>query len=167
MQGQLFPIDEVKRCSTCGLIKPRSDFHRKRAPKDGLQSRCRSCNIEIAKQFHGENIEHCRALISAWVANVDERNKRRTLEYLRTHPCVDCGETDPQVLEFDHLRDKTSGIAELLHRHVRWEIIEAEIAKCEVRCANCHRRRTSAAGNWFRHRAEQWAARESNPESTR
>lgn len=166
MQGHLFPLDDTKRCSRCGLVKPRAEFHRKRSAKDGLQSRCRSCNILIAKQFHADNLEHCRARLGAWMRKIDERNKRRTLEHLQSHPCVDCGETDPLVLEFDHLRDKVSAAAELLHNHVRWEVVAEEIAKCEVRCANC-RRRTAAAGNWFRYRAEQWAARESNPESTR
>jgi len=71
---------------------------------------------------------------------VDQENKRRVFEYLLDHPWVDCGESDPAVLELDHQRDKSSGVAELLHTHVRWEVVAAEIEKCEVRCANCHRR---------------------------
>ena len=59
-----------------------------------------------------------------------------------THPCVDCGETDPVVLEFDHLRDKRFAIR--LSAHGRnWQTILDEIEKCEVVCANCHRRRTA------------------------
>jgi hypothetical protein len=33
---------------------------------------------------------------------------------------------------------------------VRWEVIAQEIAKCDVRCANCHRRRHAEEGRWFR-----------------
>ena len=59
-----------------------------------------------------------------------------------THPCVECGEADPVVLEFDHVRDKSFDIGQKLLHHSR-EAIVREIAKCEGVCANCHRRRTS------------------------
>jgi hypothetical protein len=47
------------------------------------------------------------------------------------------------VLEFDHLRDKVANISKLVHLGADWETTLAEIAKCEVVCANCHRRRTA------------------------
>lgn len=167
MQLSLFEPEGTKRCGRCQLVKPVSEFHRRARSRDGLQGRCRSCNTEVAKQFHADNVGHCRARIGAWVRKVDLENQQRALEHLLTHPCVDCGEADPVVLDFDHQRDKIIGIAELLRRHVRWEIVAAEIAKCEVRCANCHRRRTAKEGQYFRYRAtaeerEGWGRRESN-----
>jgi hypothetical protein len=63
------------------------------------------------------------------------------IEYFKTHPCVDCGEGDPIVLEFDHLRDKSFSIGQSLSRQ-SWQNILAEMKQCEV-CANCHRRRTA------------------------
>ncbi len=71
------------------------------------------------------------------------------LEYLRTHPCVDCGETDPVVLDFDHLRDKVANVSSMLKW--QWSKVLEEIAKCEVRCANCHRRRTAERTRSFRY----------------
>ncbi len=72
------------------------------------------------------------------------------LAYLATHPCIDCGEADAVCLEFDHVRGpKRGNIGTMLGDH-SWETIEAEIAKCEVRCANCHRRRTAVAREWYR-----------------
>ena len=62
--------------------------------------------------------------------------------YFVVHPCVDCGERDPVVLEFDHLRDKRLAISSQLHGR-NWQTILDEIEKCEVLCANCHRRRTA------------------------
>ena len=60
--------------------------------------------------------------------------------------CADCHEhfeDCPEVLEFDHLPwfEKKFTIAQKLGKF-NWEAILAEIAKCEVVCANCHRRRT-------------------------
>lgn len=81
-----------------------------------------------------------------YAAQKDFRNKQRIQKdiYLSTHPCIDCGESDPVVLDFDHIdpATKTRSIARMLSGHVKWENILKEIEKCEVRCANCHRRRT-------------------------
>jgi hypothetical protein len=68
-------------------------------------------------------------------------NQQRLCAYFLAHPCTDCGETDLAVLEFDHLRDKTANIGTLINGYM-WKRILAEIEKCEVVCANCHRRRT-------------------------
>jgi uncharacterized protein YcfJ len=70
-------------------------------------------------------------------------NRARVDEYLLTHPCVDCGMTDLVVLEFDHVRGvKVAAVSALVTGGYPWTKIDAEIAKCDVRCANCHRRVT-------------------------
>lgn len=61
--------------------------------------------------------------------------------YLEEHPCVDCEEADPVVLTFDHVRGEKLGTISDLLRKRGWEVVVAEIKKCEVRCANCHLRR--------------------------
>lgn len=71
------------------------------------------------------------------------------LSFLREHPCVDCGEPDPVVLEFDHLSNKSFTIADGLKSR-SWAAVAAEIQKCEVVCVNCHRRRTAARGGFKR-----------------
>lgn len=76
--------------------------------------------------------------------NYRERARQRFLEYLLTHPCVDCGEADPIVLECDHreMEDKSFDMSTALRQGYSWPKMEAELAKCDVRCANCHKRRT-------------------------
>ena len=72
-----------------------------------------------------------------------ERNRMLVRDYLRTHPCKLCGESDPVVLDFDHLTDKYRDIGWLVPASCTRRII-AEIEKCRVLCANCHRRHTAA-----------------------
>ena len=77
------------------------------------------------------------------------------MTYLAEHACVDCGETDVVVLEFDHLpgTGKRFDIATAVGASTRaWSTVLAEITKCEVVCANCHRRRTARRGDSRRYR---------------
>ena len=62
--------------------------------------------------------------------------------YKREHPCIDCGEADPVVLDFDHVRGrKLFSLSSAAARKVGLAVVMAEIAKCDIRCSNCHRRR--------------------------
>ena len=139
-----------KRCSTCGMVKPLDEYHRNRTKPDGRQSVCKPCNIERNKRWYREHPEVRAARMDAYARARRDQVALQVFEYLREHPCADCGEDDPVVLEFDHLRDKAGNISQMAQRKMRWERIEAEIAKCEVVCANCHRRRTAERGAWFR-----------------
>jgi hypothetical protein len=63
---------------------------------------------------------------------------------LATKQCVDCGINDPIVLQFDHVRGtKVNDVSRLVRASASEQAILEEIAKCEIRCANCHQRRTT------------------------
>ena len=65
--------------------------------------------------------------------------------------CVDCGTHDLRVLDFDHVvPGKTANVLDLARRAVKEEQLTKEIRLCEVRCANCHRRRTLAVHGSYR-----------------
>lgn len=71
-------------------------------------------------------------------------------DYFKTHPCVDCGENDYIVLEFDHVRsNKVASISSLIGSGYSVDTVKREIAKCEVRCANCNRRKTAKQFDWY------------------
>lgn len=70
--------------------------------------------------------------------------------YLELHPCIDCGETDPVVLEFDHISEKTIAVSHMNQIGADIDKVQMEIDKCVVRCANCHRRKTSVQFGWYR-----------------
>ncbi len=86
---------------------------------------------------------------------VAEERASALVALFRHHPCVDCGESDPLALEFDHLGEKSFNIAKGLRDH-SWDTVLAEIRKCEVVCANCHRRRTARRGGFARAVVAQW-----------
>lgn len=81
----------------------------------------------------------------AWDKRRMADTKQRIEQYLREHPCVDCGNDDINVLEFDHVRGcKSYNVGRF--GTLRFETLLKEIAKCDVRCANCHRKRHRLCG---------------------
>ncbi len=90
--------------------------------------------------------------VAARAKAMRKQYRQRITNYLLLHPCIDCGEGDVRCLDFDHVPGeiKAADVAALVTRLTAWKTIEAEIAKCDVRCANCHRRRTSERAGWWR-----------------
>ena len=86
-----------------------------------------------------------------------DKNKKllkKKIEKLRTAkdaPCVDCGKRYPPcVMDFDHREGEVkTGNISVLAKQWSWERTLAEIAKCDIVCANCHRIRTAKRGGWF------------------
>lgn len=57
--------------------------------------------------------------------------------------CADCGEDYPYwIMEFDHLSDKSFNVSQWKRYSANIEVVKAEIAKCDIVCANCHANRT-------------------------
>ena len=71
-----------------------------------------------------------------------QQYKQRLSEIKVKSGCLDCGENNPIVLDFDHIHNKKYNVSRMIHDGFSWAAIKKEIAKCEVVCANCHRIRT-------------------------
>lgn len=149
---------DTKVCSRCEKDKDVSEF-RERSEKrngvvrNGLESWCIVCHQEYSKahyQTYGKNPNVSHASYRAHKER-RKRNREWVLSYLQTHPCVDCGEVDIVVLDFDHRNpeEKVAAISAMVPAGVNLAKLEAEVAKCDVRCANCHRRRTAKQRNWW------------------
>ena len=134
-----------KTCTKCERRKDRDQFSKRSRATDGLQSWSRQCSSAARIAAYRKNPRGTRV----YDARVRERNRIRLFEYLLVHPCVDCGESDPIVLDFDHVRgDKKFCVSAGVEKS--WETVEKEIAKCEIRCSNCHRRKTAKEKGWYR-----------------
>lgn len=125
------------------------EFGKNKAQKDGKQVQCIECrkltNSEYYKKTPEKNIER-----RAWSIARRSEGRLYILSVLQQSACVDCGNDDWRVIEFDHLRDKLYNISDMTKRACSVETIKAEIAKCVTRCANCHRIKTHIEQGWYK-----------------
>lgn len=99
-----------------------------------------------ARRWYAEN----RAKYVKWRRLQYERYKKEVVSVVNTykenHPCCDCGKTYPHfVMDFDHIEGrgkKSTNVSDMIRRSANLTKILAEIEKCEVVCANCHRIRS-------------------------
>ena len=96
--------------------------------------------VVAAKRHYEANKEK----IKARTARRNKKQRRINKEYVAfvkslSH-CVDCGNDNDIVLEFDHVRgEKRGNVSDMSHQSFSIKTIKLEIEKCEIRCANCHR----------------------------
>jgi hypothetical protein len=142
----------TKMCTgPCGKTLDETEFHW-RNKKQGIRiARCRKCSSLWSKDHYKKNTQMYVRKAASWNKRQRHEVVRLLIEFFKTHPCVDCGETDPVVLQFDHVRGKKiDNVGSLIHGKNSWEKIKAEIDKCEERCANCHVRKTAKQFKWLK-----------------
>lgn len=134
----------MKTCTGCKADKPDEDYYLMRHPNGRKYRRqpCKEChkgNMRSRPRSEKRKTEDRRR------APIQRARRRAILdEHLAAHPCVDCGEADPIVLQFDHVRGDGWTNMNQAVRNFGLERLLEEIAKCDVRCANCHVRRHSS-----------------------
>ncbi len=143
----------MKTCSgPCGRDLPEEDFHWRSKSKGLRISQCRLCTSDKSKSHYTKNKGMYLRKAKKWDVKNRTENIEKLVAYLKLHPCVDCGEEDPLVLTFDHVRgEKRDSISRMTQRNgCSWDTVLLEIAKCVVRCANCHMRRTALQFGWHK-----------------
>jgi transcription elongation factor Elf1 len=141
--------ERLFRCAACGVDKTSAEFSFADQERRILNAYCRVCHAAYRHAHYLANkADYVRRAIVQTKARREE-NRRQVLLYLATHPCVDCGNANVVTLEFDH-RDRARKLTEVsrLIGNRRWPRVLTEIEKCDVRCINCHRRKTGREFGW-------------------
>ena len=130
----------MKVCTKCNEEKPLDDFHFAKKAEGKRSSWCKSCKQAYESEYYRNNPRR-REQINAQ----NKRGKAQAkaiVDEAKSVGCADCSESDLIVLEFDHLGDdKEANVSDLVNHGSVNKVLD-EIAKCDVVCANCHRRRT-------------------------
>ena len=138
-------------CTMCNQEKGIEEFPLRNEFTTRRQSYCYSCGSKMGKNWYIENSDYQKENASKHRIAYRQALREFVLEYLLTHPCMSCGETDPAVLEFHHVRgEKLNDVSVLIGRGSSLERLKEEIEKCDVYCANCHRRLTAQERGFYR-----------------
>lgn len=128
-------------CNRCGETKPEDAFTRDRSRKTGRKGHCKSCDASAKRDAYAADPSHYKARDATRY-----EARREWLWELKSKPCTDCGLTwPPYVMQFDHIPGRGEKVFGLDMQGVKnrsMDLLLAEMAKCELVCANCHAIRT-------------------------
>ena len=126
----------MKRCSKCRTGKPLSEYHKARHRKDGRYHMCKVCR----KAYSATRFQKKKKKYAKW----KRERKARLVELIRSlrDRCVRCDESHQACLVFHHRNpaQKEFTIAYAAAQGWSEQKIREEIDKCDVLCANCHRK---------------------------
>ena len=77
---------ENKRCTVCGEVKELSEFHKKKASKDGVCCNCKACVKIYSTKWAKENSEKIREHFAKWYKENPEKAKDRNAKYRKENP---------------------------------------------------------------------------------
>lgn len=133
----------LRKCSKCGKLLPESKFNWK-IYKIRRQYHCQECSRAYIREHYKRNKKYYKDKAKKRTNLLLKEGHKIIAKYLLFHPCVDCGEKNILLLEFDH-RDrsvKDNDVSRIIKSRGSIEKLIEEIQKCDIRCANCHRRKT-------------------------
>ena len=94
--------------------------------------------LEYARELYKTN----KKLAVKRVAKRKKEIKKWFEDYKKSLKCIQCGENHPATLDFHHKnsQNKEESITFLVCNGYSLDAIKKELEKCEVLCANCHRK---------------------------
>ena len=134
----------MKECLKCKTPRHYTEFAFKDKARNIRSKWCKSCHNVYTQSHYFNNKLKYKTNKATRKAGL----YKYVIDYLKKHPCVDCKEDDLLVLEFDHVRGKKIANISRMLEFTTLSVIKEEIKKCQVRCANCHRRKTAKDNKW-------------------
>ena len=140
------------KCNKCEHDFPKESFSFRNLKLNIRHTTCNECKKPYRKKYYKQNRQQAIQTSVETTRNARKRNRQFVWDALKKHSCTDCTENNPIVLDFDHKDGETKfkEVSILVSQGYSIEAIENEIKKCEVRCANCHRIKTSIQFDWYK-----------------
>ena len=129
----------MKRCTKCGVEKPKEFFSKQSRQKDGLSSWCKSCCSEYKHGREDANREYQRMYYHKH-NEAKKQYRKDKLEQIHQlkQSCVKCGETRPYVIDFHHIDPSTKAFEPSQLINASNSKLADELKKCVCLCRNCH-----------------------------
>lgn len=133
----MYSIAKERVCTKCGVNKPIEEFGWKDRTRGYRHWVCKECTAQRSSDWYYSNRDRQKENVKRNNQNYREQARLFVLNFLLKHPCTNCGESDPRVLEFHHEGDKENEVSRLMGRGASLEVLKSEMDKCKVLCANC------------------------------
>ena len=140
----------------CKILKNESEYYVKDSKTGRLHAHCKACyklhRITYYAKHYDKYKEEYRLRAGNRKNKLKNEYRQNIQNYLLKNPCKDCGEKDIRVLELDHLdiKNKVFSVSQGVRLGYSWDKIYQEIQKCQVLCANCHKKRTATQFGWHK-----------------
>lgn len=141
-------------CSKCLREKSVVDFSFRDRKRGVLHKMCKLCHTKYRRQHYLQHREKYIKKASRWNRKQRDVLREYIFKKLMESACIDCGEKDIVVLDFDHISGKRLGISLMFRNRYSVAAIKEEMQKCVIRCANCHRRKTAREFGHWKHRIQ-------------
>lgn len=129
-QLEISLTSDGQRCYSCKRFMPLGAFAK--AVIKGTEYRVKRCNpCRAYRQKHSPKLQQRKVMLAE----------------AKAKPCAQCGGTfPPECMDFDHVHGPRSFLVSSAFSWRRLDALKAELEKCELVCANCHRTRTKQRG---------------------
>ena len=111
---------------------------------------------EKRRQYKQEHHQRTKKKKRKQQNQLKDKRQHLVLEEMqrRGGKCAKCGFSDIRALDWHHLdpNDKVNSVSEMIRNRVSMDKLQAELDKCELICANCHRIEEQRLGNWTKNK---------------